>query len=142
MIVMIVILLGNKRLLNQIVMIVIVLGEKRFLLKRRLSFGLGGQNCHNNIDNDRDFFDQVKLPWYADCSWRDIRDIIPSLLILFIGNPTHSLAFDPHHRTYSPPRDRHHDPDHTVRVCLSDQAASDGGGNSKVAHSWGKTPKK
>ena len=86
---MIVILLGDKRLLNQIVMIVILLGEKRFLLKRQLSFGLGGQNCHNNIDNDRDFIDQVKLPWYADCSWRDIRDIIPSLLILFIGNLTH-----------------------------------------------------
>ena len=29
------------------------------------------------------------MPWYADCSWRDIRDIIPSLLILFIGNLTH-----------------------------------------------------
>ena len=85
-------------------MIVILLGEKRFLLKRQLSFGLGGRNCHNNSDNDRDFIDQVKLPWYADCSWRDIRDIIPSLLILFIGNlSSHSLAFDPHHRTYSPP---------------------------------------
>ena len=47
---MIVILLGDKRLLNQIVMIVILLGEKRFLFKRQLSFWLGGQNCHN-IDN-------------------------------------------------------------------------------------------
>ena len=72
-----------------IVMIVILLGEKRFFLKRQLSFGLGGQNCPKNIHNDRDFIDQVKLPWYADCSWRDIRDIIPSLLILFIGNLTH-----------------------------------------------------
>ena len=101
-IVMIVILLGDKRFLNLIVIIVILLGDKRFLLKRQLSFGLGGRNCHNNSDNDRDFIDQVKLPWYADCSWRDIRDIIPSLLILFIGNLTH-FAFDPHHRTYSPP---------------------------------------
>ena len=41
-----------------------------------------------------------------------------------------------------PPRNRHHDPDHTLRVCLGDQAASDGGGNSKVAHSWGEPPKK
>ena len=129
--------------LEVIVMIVILLGEKRFLLKRQLSFGLGGQNCPKKVHNERHFIDQVKLPWYADCSWRDIRDIIPSLLILFIGNlSSHSLAFDPHHRTYSPPRDRHHDPDHTVRVCLGDQAASDGGGNSKVAHSWGKTPQK
>ena len=121
-IVMIVILLGDKRFLNLIVMIMILLSEKRFFLRSQLSFGSGGQNCHKNIDNDRDFIDhdQVKLPWYADCSWRDIRDIIPSLLILFIGNFTHSPAFDPHHRTYSPPRDRHHDPDHTVRVCLGD----------------------
>ena len=122
---MIVILLGDKRLLN---LIVILLGEKRILLKRQLS---SGQNCHNNIDIDRDFIDQVKLPWYADCSWRDIRDIIPSLLILFIGNLTH-LHLTLITELILPPRDRHHDPDHTVRVCLGDQAASDGGGNSQV----------
>ena len=54
---MIVILLGDKRLLNLIVMIVILLGEKRFLLKRQLSFGLGGQNCSKNLDDDCDFID-------------------------------------------------------------------------------------